>query len=315
MKEFIEKSLGIEITIEDADFNDKLPMIYSALYDYKIARMQNIKWAIAVPKEQIHLSQLRKQHRQMEKFLGMHCALYLSNTSPYSRNVLVEEGIPFIIENRDIYLPFLGILLSADTEREIKPVQKISFLTQKMILTAIYEKWNEVNVTQTAEKLEITKMSASRCFDEIEFLDIPLLGMKGKSRVINVPDNLESFWDQINGILRNPVISTFYMPEDMNLPIKGGMSALADYSMISDNDYPTYIISKKDISKYDIRTNQVSVKREKIGCVVQEVGYIVSFSKGKTIDPLSLVLSLSDEDKNDERVEKSVREMLEEYVW
>lgn len=34
--------------------------------------------------------------------------------------------------------------------------------------------------------LGVTKMSVSRCFDEIEYLEIPILAMKGKSRVISM---------------------------------------------------------------------------------------------------------------------------------
>jgi hypothetical protein len=95
----------------------------------------------------------------------------------------------------------------------------------------------------------------------------------------------------------------------------GGLSALAEYSMIEDNAYPTYIIPKKEIGGVNLRDKLISPKDNNKGCRVQEVGYFVSFPGGKTIDPLSLVLSLSEEEKNDERVEKSVREMLKEYVW
>jgi hypothetical protein len=42
---------------------------------------------------------------------------------------------------------------------------------------------------------------------------------------------------------------------------------------------------------------------------------VVSFGKGDAIDPLSLLLSLTDDEKADERIEISIREMLEEYVW
>ena len=52
-------------------------------------------------------------------------------------------------------------------------------------------------------------MSASRCFDEMEYSDIHVLSMKGKSRVITVPEDLEKFWNQNVGILRNPVIQRF----------------------------------------------------------------------------------------------------------
>ncbi|SEJ06506.1 hypothetical protein SAMN05216514_10973 [Kandleria vitulina] len=66
MKEFIEKSIEMEVDIKDADYNGKLSMIYSSLYDFKIASMHNIEWLIAIPKEKINLAQLRKNHRQIE---------------------------------------------------------------------------------------------------------------------------------------------------------------------------------------------------------------------------------------------------------
>ena len=70
MKEFIEKSIGMEVDIKDIDYNGRLPMIYSSLYDVKIASMHNIEWLIAIPKEKINLAQLRKNHRQIEKLLN-----------------------------------------------------------------------------------------------------------------------------------------------------------------------------------------------------------------------------------------------------
>ena len=315
MKEFIEKSIGMEVDIKDIDYNGRLPMIYSSLYDFKIASIYNIEWLIAIPKEKINLSQLRKNHRQIEKLLDMRCALYIKNTSTYSKNAMIADGIPFIVEDKEIYLPFLGILLNSARERTIKPVQRISFLTQKMILTAIYERWNEVTVTKAAEQLDITKMSASRCFDEIDFFDMPILGTKGKSRVINVPDDIKELWSSIEVYMRNPVINNFYINDNLKLPVFGGMSALAEYSMISDNKYPTYVVAKKDIKDLALKDRLVDIKKDEPSCIIQEVGYVVSFDKGDAIDPLSLLLSLSDNEKADERIEISIREMLEEYVW
>lgn len=305
----------MEVDIKDIDYNGRLPMIYSSLYDFKIVSMHNIEWLIAIPKEKINLAQLRKNHRQIEKLLDMRCALYIKNTSTYSKNAMIADGIPFIVEDKEIYLPFLGILLNSARERTIKPVQRISFLTQKMILTAIYERWNEVTVTKAAEQLDITKMSASRCFDEIDFFDMPILGTKGKSRVINVPDDIKELWSSIEVYMRNPVINNFYIKDNLNLPVFGGMSALAEYSMISDNKYPTYVVAKKDIKDLVLKDRLVDIKKDEPGCIIQEVGYVVSFDKGDAIDPLSLSLSLSDDEKKDERIEISIREMLEEYVW
>lgn len=39
------------------------------------------------------------------------------------------------------------------------------------------------------------------------------------------------------------------------------------------------------------------------------------YKAGNIMDPLSLQLSLSEEEKEDYRIGKAVKEMLEEYVW
>lgn len=67
----------------------------------------------------------------------------------------MEEGILFVIDGKQVFLPFTGYLLSKANERELAPVHLISFLTQKMLLTAIYERWNGVKVEKQAGKLAV----------------------------------------------------------------------------------------------------------------------------------------------------------------
>ena len=100
------------------------------------------------------------------------------------------------------------------------PVYLISFLTQKMLLMAIYERWNEVKVSDAAKRIGVSTKSASLCFDELEYLNIDVLGMKGKSRVINIPNDRKQVWQQIENVLRNPVIRRFVLREDMKLEKK-----------------------------------------------------------------------------------------------
>ena len=158
-------------------------------------------------------------------------------------------------------------------------------------------------------------MSASRCFDEIKFLEMPILGLKGRSRVINIPEDKKALWEELKNFMRTPVISTFYFADDLQLPIKGGMSALAEYSNIEDNAYPSYIVAKKDMNRLGIKNRPISGKIDMPGSMVQELGYMLFYKAGNIMDPLSLQLSLSAEEKEDYRIGKAVKEMLEEYVW
>ena len=180
MKEYLEKTLRQIVTIkENNDLYDKLPLAFKGRYDLFNVETNGMGWLAIQPKNDIGLVALRKDRAKVQNISGLNCALFLRSATPYIKEKLIEDGIPFVLKDKQIYLPFIGCLLSNSGERDIAPVELISFLTQKLILTAIYEKWDKVTVSTVAEKLGVSKTSASRCFDEIEYLNVNILDTKG----------------------------------------------------------------------------------------------------------------------------------------
>ena len=122
-------------------------------------------------------------------------------------------------------------------------------------------------------------------------------------------------WEKLQQILRNPVIAKYELRDDVHLQKKAGMTALCKYSLLTDNVYPTYGITKKELSKTDVRKMNKVRRGEEIGCVVLELGYFIDLHQDAFEDPLSVILSLTGEDTQDERVKIATEQMLEEYVW
>ena len=316
MKEFLEKSLRQNvIMIENKELYKKLPLAYRGRYNIFTVETNGALWIAIQPKDNVGLVLLRRDRACVEKMTGLNCAIFLEQTTFYIREKMMEEGIPFVIDGKQVFLPFIGYLLSKSNERELPPVHLISFLTQKMLLVAIYERWIEMKVSDVAKQLGVSTKSASRCFDELEYLNIGVLGMKGKSRVINIPDDRKQLWQQIERVLRNPVIRRFILRKDMKLEKKAGISALCEYSLLSDNAYPTYAVTKKELKASGVKVEKQASELEEIGCVVLELGYFIDFWGKGLQDPLSVALSLTREEQEEERVEISINEMLEEYVW
>ena len=316
MKEYLEKTLRQNVLMEETEYlNDKLPLAFQGRYAFFMVKTNGLSWIAIQPKCDVGLVTLRKDRARIEKLAGLNCAIFFNTTTYYIKQKLVEEGIPFVLKDKQVYLPFIGILLSDINEREIAPVHLISYLTQKLIFGAIYEKWVEVTVSEAAIKLKVSKMSISRCFDEIEYLNVDIMGMKGKSRAITVPTDIKKLWEDMKPILRNPVIARYELQEDIHLENKAGISALCEYSLLSDNRYPTYAITKKEMAGVGLKNMRQVHKGEEIGCLVLELGYFIDFMDKKTEDPMSVALSLTEAEKQDERVDISVDEMLEEYVW
>lgn len=316
MKEFLEKTLRQNVSMEETEYlNDKLPLAFRGRYIFYKVETNGLSWIAIQPKNEVGLVTLRKDRAKVEKVAGLNCAIFLNATTFYIKEKLIEEGVPFVLDGKQVYLPFIGYLLSNANERDLAPVHLISFLTQRLIFTAMYEKWENITVSDAAEKLGVTKMSVSRCYDEIEYLNVDILGMKGKSRVITIPSDIKKLWNDMQDVLRNPVIARYELSEDIKLEKKAGISALCEYSLLSDNEYPTYAITKKEIAESGIKKMRLVHPGEEIGCVVLELGYFVDFKSKSLEDPMSVALSLSETERQDERVNISVGEMLEEYVW
>lgn len=316
MKEFLEKALRQNVSIEESGYlNDKLPLAFHGRYTFYKVETNGLSWMAIQPKKDVGLVMLRKDRAKIEKAAGLNCAIFFDATTFYIKEKLVEEGIPFVLNGKQVYLPFIGYLLSNENERDIAPVHLISYLTQKLIFVAIYEKWKNITVSEAAAILGVTKMSVSRCFDEIEYLNVDILGMKGKSRAITVPTDIKKLWDDMQTVLRNPVVARYELQEDIQLELKAGISALCEYSLLSDNAYPTYAITKKEISASGIKKMKQVRPGEEKGCVVLELGYFIDFGNKALEDPMSVALSLTETEKQDERINISIDEMFEEYVW
>ena len=94
-----------------------------------------------------------------------------------------------------------------------------------------------------------------------------------------------------------------------------GMMALSDYSILYEGEYPILAVTKKKLAEIHISGDMLTVAGEDPGCIIQEIGYQIPFENGSAVDPLTLILSLSEEDLSDPRISMAVDEMLEEHVW
>jgi hypothetical protein len=315
LKTFIEKTLHQKIELEKFDKSGQLPLALKANYEFFDMEIAGQHCLLARPKEDIGLVNLRKQQKRLESLTGMYCVLYLTKINQYSMDKMMEEGIPFVLEGRQVYMPFLGVLLRPNESRKLKPCSEVSFLTQKLLLSAFYNGWENITVTMAAEYLQVSKMSVTRCFDEIESLEMPVIAKKGRIRYISFEGDKRNQWKHLKTFMRTPVIREFYLEEDISANlVKSGISALSEYSMLGDNIFPTCGITKSQMKEYGIRERKQIPKGEVPGCIVQELGYLIPYKGGNVIDPLTTLL-IMDEQREEPRIDMALDEMLEEYVW
>ena len=316
MKNYLEAVLHQDVDIHPFNDKRKLPLVYRGRYILSNMVIAGQKTVLVEPIEHEPLAILKKQHKQLELYTDSRCVLALKEMSSYAQKAMVKEGIPFVWDGHQVYLPFLGMLLDSTIGRTVPQCEKISFLTQRLLLTALYQSWDAVTVTKAARMLGVTKTAVSHCFDELEAINMPYLAVRNRARKLTIATEKQTVWETIKDSLRNPVIATYALKESpaANL-LTAGLTALAEYSMLSEPACPIFAVSKKAISSLNLTKRQLTPAEDTPACILQEIGYQIDFGAGTAIDPLSLVLSLSQEEKEEPRTSIAVDEMLENYVW
>lgn len=315
MKDYLEKLLKLEIEIIDDVECVSFPLYLQTNYRFYRMKIDTKEVCVMEALDDFSIVSIRKSYKQVLAYVQIPVVLYFKKSHYYLQTTFIQEGIPFIIENKQIYLPFLGLALKEEKSRYIQPCQRLSFLTQKLLLVSIYEGWKKVNVSQAARRIGVSKMSITRCFDEIEALHLPYIHQVSNQRVFTCLGTKKEMWQKLYPFMRNPVIKEIYLSEIPDkFALRSGVFALSEFSLIYE-DYPTYAVTKRELKQYLSSVKQVASFDQEQVCTIQELGYIIPFSNHLSIDPLSIALILEDESKKEVRIEIAIEEMLEEYVW
>lgn len=315
MVEYIEKLLHLKA--EEFAFEQiaVLPLYLKNAYTYSILKLVGVECLAVKPKEKTNLASVRKHYRQLKKITGLECVFVFEELSRYAKQRMTAEGMPFIIEGKQIYMPFMGVAIG-HANRQFAEVDEISFLTQKLLLTAVYQHWHKVLLCEAAGLINVSDMSISRCFDEIEAVGLPLIVKEGRGRYFVWQSSKRQLWELIFPLMRNPVYKTYLLEEKLisDSLMLSGMSALCHYSMLADSVYQTFAVAKATAKEMNL-TKQASVPAGEVpAMVIQVLQYHIPFGDGKKVDPLTAVLSMTQEKNSDPRVEAAIDEVLEEFL-
>ena len=313
---YIKNSLHMNADASDYGNNDNLPLYLRTGYDLSLLTVHGVQFLLAQPKEQSNLTALRKQVSQLKKLTGFDCVLCLENVRKYSKEKMLSEGIPFVVAEQQIYMPFLGIALARNGVREIPQADRLSFSTQKLLLSAIYQGWKRMTLTETANALNVSKMSITRSFDELQSIGLNLIKSETKARCFFWDNNRRALWEKVQPYLRNPVMKKYMFSEHVNLGSEklAGLSAICYYSMLVDNPYKTIAITKAEAKELELSSLPLIPKGEAPDIVVYVMLYDLAYQDNAAVDPLSAILSLSEDDKDDPRVEMAIEEILEVHL-
>lgn len=310
--EYLDKVLGIKVTYENVEF-EHLPNFMTARYCLQMVSMNEQKAIFLYPRTELEQIRTLKKHIDwIQKNENLPVVLVLKELGFRQKEYLLREKIPFIVEGRQIYLPFMALYLQERCNAEKPTREEILPSAQMLLLYFIYRGAQELTTSQAAKDLELTPTSISRASKQLENMELLQIKKMGVQRVLLSEESPEMLFRKAEGKLLNPVKRTVYVPEKVvgTDLLESGYSALAEYSMLNAPNVRCYATEKisqwKEVMTNNLQDSQMQVEVEMWRYNPRKL------STQNVVDKLSLALALRED--ADERVEEAVEEMLNE-LW
>lgn len=314
---YVEQTLHLRTVAKAYPEAESLPLLLRSSYQYEKVSIAQTQCLFAMPVEPINLTAMRKHQRQLTTLTSLVCVLCFTQLRAYTQQKLLQEGIPFILLDKMIYVPFLGTVIANQPQKRLPEIRAISAKTQKLLLTALYQRWQAKSVGEAAVILGVSNMTVTRCFDELDAMQMPLVVKAGRSRRFIWTKGGKALCELIRPVMIDPVARRIALDAQVEMPhpMLCGMSALCHYTMLADNDYRTYAVTKEEAKALQIDHVQTVPKDEMPAQVIHVMKYDLPFDDGRAVDPITAILSLDGEEADDPRAEAAIQTLLEEILY
>jgi len=319
-QKYLEDALGISIIVIEWQEQETMPFFLRDTYAFYTTVLLNTHCLIMKSRDNSELTPLSvRKHMSLvqEKWNGE--IIYLNEgITAYNRKRLIEQKVPFVVPDKQMYLPFLGMDLREHfrTLKEV-PVQFSPSTQNVVIYDLVFGNGHTYTPSGLAGILGYTTMTLTRALNELEAAGLADVKMKGKERLLSFHDDKRHLWEAAQKYLSSPIKKRLWIaqPKKKLLLPKAGLSALSHYSMLSEPGHTTVAASKEN---WELLRTQQGYREYP---VAEPGAYEVEiwnydpgrYAKDGFVDPFSLYLSLHG--TNDERIESALEEMLEKWTW
>ena len=321
-EKYIHETLGISIRLKRWEKENRLPPYLQDLYRVYICRLSDITCLVLASRdvEEARPSLISKHIRKIKEIESGIEVIYLhSSISSYNRKRLIAQKISFVVPEKQMYLPFVGVDLREYLQKlQTEKSDRFKPSTQAAFLAALYASSEKgLTPSQLAVELKYSPMTMSRAFDEIQRADLGAITTEGRERVLRFLENREMVFKQAQPLLISPVRKKLNISGNISLAglVLAGESALSKLSMLSEPVHAVYAASAKTWKEKESTESIMSVPMHEAGSIEIEIWKYPPelFARDQVADTLSLYLSLRD--IHDERVEIALKNLLEEFKW
>lgn len=118
--EYITEILGIPVIRTEWRQQSRLPFFLSEKYYFEQVKLGKTACLFLHPQEELDtVNSLKKHLRRIGEICGFPMVLEMPRLTSQRRKTLIEARIPFVIPGKQLYLPFLGVMLTEKCDAEL----------------------------------------------------------------------------------------------------------------------------------------------------------------------------------------------------
>lgn len=305
--------MGMHVTYREWNGKGKLPFYLASGYRFQEADIDGCQCMLIYPQNNLPtLPALKKQIIRIQEITPIPVVVCVQAMSAFRRKNMIENKIPFIIEEKQVYLPFMGTFLQEKADIPVRGSDKFMVSSQLLFLFFIYQEGTELYLSEASRELPYSAMTITRAARQLEKSGLFHVKKKGVSNILDCKCNKKELYNQAKKHLSSPVSLVGYISkkELTEKMVLAGNSALAEKSMLNTDILLNYAIYQRDIDKRSLSDELINPS-EQVRVEVWKYDPNL-FSKEGIADSVSVALSLSDE--MDERIEAGIDEMLKN-LW
>jgi DNA-binding MarR family transcriptional regulator len=261
---------------------------------------------------------LKKYFKTIAKHFTGHIIYVVEDITSYNRKRLIDQRIAFIVPGKQLYLPFYATDLRESFKKlKERKDNKLGAVAQQLLFLQLYKKLDQGIPAQVlAEQLGVSKMSVSRAYAELDECQLAKNELIGRQKVLLFSLQGRELWEAAAPSLINPVRKRVWVdrasfPDQSNLRIEAGETALSRFGMLMPPKHSVYAVNYNEWAGLKKLKQIEELPRAYEDAITIELWRYdpENLATEGRADPLSLYMSLSDE--NDDRVDIARDELLE----
>lgn len=317
MLNYIKEVLNINCSQIDMPLDKIILPLYLDLYEIQPISLDGVKVLFITPRETLsNVKAVKKHLEKMQSLSGCFVSLMLNDISEKRKKSFLENHIPFVVTNNQIYLPFMAIYLQEKNKTKIEAVSQLTPAAQLVFINFFKQNSRELAVASFAKKLQFSEMSTTRALRQLVatgLFEIKKGTITNSNLLVTKVKDKEDLFNKIEPYLINPVKNFFYIyKEELNNKelLPSGVTYLSMFSMLGKEELDTWAVYGKATDFKTATSELTDVSRQARIEIWKYNPKLVCLEE--TNDSISVYLSLKK--STDARISKENKKLITKAI-